>query len=187
MGLYYSVPTQEAYIDLMAESQRKGFEIINGNSPTYYIVCENTWLNFKEDTVVYINFNINSERRVSFTNKWSLKTYEGITNIPIWNIGDVIKYENAENDYMSTNEFIRKIKFKGYEIDKHYYKGDDETWIRVNYKSKQDKIVTICEVCENVYLKLDVVLNGWDNIDDEEKLKLYNIIDCYVRTPIEER
>lgn len=79
---------------------------------------------------------------------------------------------------IKTKEFIKKVEELGYLVDDNYY----HYW-----EIKNNKNYLIAVVSKDVLYKISTDSGYWDDISDEDKNKLLELIVEFASTPVEDR
>ena len=82
---------------------------------------------------------------------------------------------------MRKNDFINRIKALGYEVSEYYLEHTGSKALRI-YNEHY-----VALVIENEMFSLDTRFYGFRLLEESERIKLYNLLDIYVRTPLEDR
>lgn len=85
-------------------------------------------------------------------------------------------------DYITTEQLIKEVVAMGYEIST----GSVNDYHFVEIANNSNNIV-IATVTQDQIMQLDTMYLGWDDLNDQDRSKLYNLLDRYARTPLDKR
>lgn len=85
-------------------------------------------------------------------------------------------------DHITTEQLIKEVVAMGYEIST----GSINDYHFVEIVNNSNNIV-IATVTQDQRMQLDTMYLGWDDLNDQDKSKLYNLLDRYARTPLDKR
>ena len=82
---------------------------------------------------------------------------------------------------MRTKEVIKRIKALGYQVSKRGFEGREIKALGIY--NEHD----VATVSEDETFSMDTRFYGFMLLEESERIKLYNLLDIYVRTPLEDR
>lgn len=85
-------------------------------------------------------------------------------------------------DHITTEQLIKEVVAIGYEIST----GSVNDYHFVKVVNNSNNIV-IATVTQDQIMQLDTMYLGWDDLNDQDRSKLYNLLDRYARTPLDKR